>query len=94
MSTNKIGTFREWLREQEVNEDKSLVMDYFNKYKNDKYSNINVKKDGKEILIASNQPGLKASIPEIKDLLSYAFHNGYIEVERNNDYAIWIKKMK
>ncbi len=86
--------FRAYLSESELNEAKSSVIEYFNKFKNDKYSNINVKKDGKEILITAKQPGLKASIPEIKDLLSYAFKNGYVEVERNDDYTIWIKSQK
>lgn len=77
----------------EMNEaEKCLVLDYYNKFKKDKYSNINVKKEGNEVSIRSTQPGLKASIPEIKDLLSYAKKNGYVETERDNDYSIMIKK--
>lgn len=77
-----------------LNESSCLVIEYFNKFKHDKYTNINVKKDRGQILISAKQPGLKAATPEIKDLLSYAFKNGYIEVERNDDYTIWIQKQK
>lgn len=72
--------------------EKCLVLDYYNKFKNDKYKNIKVKKEGNEVSIRSTQPGLKASIPEIKDILTYATKNGYIETERDNDYSIMIKK--